>query len=316
MVHIKMRLGASFAGAYKETEDADYAGCPLDASRLEAHTAARQPCEKGSRTRAGLLASQDGQHVASAQNCSSPTYATSVGVWQFGDTLTFAVRPWELARGGMALQLRVQSGVRLGPLQLDMPCSANDFGEAVVDLRRRVLPVCVPSWTPLSTQSWAPASVLPGDPDDWKPGAADIELEHPPTWESPALVVPLSRVVTSPHSGVEVVVVARVAVSFIMNNNPAVLLKEMEEAEKPFANRLADHVAACLRAPLLPLTLCSGQARAKAAESAAEHGAGGMTWVAQRHQCPRNVDVLEEEPDEEAAPYIDAPVATDWAFKL
>lgn len=266
MVQVKFRLRASIAGLSKETEEADFEGVSTEA----AHARRRAPARGRS---PALPTSADAQS----------------NTWRFGDTLTFPVRPRDLLNGGLMLQLRMQSGVRLGPWQVEMPHSAQDFGEAVVDIRHRVLPSCVPSRCPQPVGcAWGPGRAPPGGLEDWRPGP-ECEVERPPLWESPALALPLMRVSRCPHSGVEVAVVARIVVSFSLGSDPAVLLKDIEDAERPLAHLLAARMSSCFT----PLAACGADA------DAAKHAAGSVVRSTGSGAC-RSYEAFEEADTETA----------------
>lgn len=311
LVRPKLRLEATFAGISKVTEDADFVGADATEARRARRPTSRARAEAPppKQQRPGAAAPTSSRPLGKSRSCADLRGGASAVVasadacaclWRFGDTLTFAARPRDLLHGGMTLQLHVQSGVRLGPWDVDMPHSNQDFGEVVVDLRRRVLPACVPSWSPPPC-NWQHGLAPPGDDDDWRPGGGmDAELECPAAWESPALLVPLMRVSKSPLSGVEVSVVARVAISFSLNIDPQVLLKELEDAEKPLKDRFTDRFAACLRAPLTPLGVCGWEANKKVGPPAWGHGAPQRREQSMsRSRRSREEDV---EPEEEAAP--------------
>lgn len=251
MLKLKMRLGAALAGAEKETEDADFAGPASSSAWFTLRGEASTP---SSSSRYASDRSSSGKPCTSSAGAASAEWAS----WRFGDTLTFAVRACDLVDGGMRIRLRVQSDVCLGPVSVQMPRKAQEFGECVVDLRNKVLPVSVPSWS-------SPAFL-----------GVDCEFEPQPSWETPALVFPLSHVSDSPHSGVEVSTLAKVALSFNLNVDPEVLMREVDEASKPLPYKVADHFAACLMAPLAPLPLCSG--RGGDADEAAAWAVEAMSW--------------------------------------
>lgn len=263
MVQVKFRLRASIAGLSKETEEADFEGVSTEAAKA--------------RRRAPALPRARSPAVPTAADAQSST-------WRFGDTLTFPVRPGDLLNGGLMLQLRMQSGVRLGPWQVEMPHSAQDFGEAVVDIRHRVLPSCVPSRCPQPVGcAWGPGRAPPGwASEDWRPDP-ECEVERPPLWESPALALPLMRVSRCPHSGVEVAVVARIVVSFSLGSDPAVLLKDIEDAERPLAHLLAARMSSCFT----PLAACGTDAGAD------KHAAGSAVGSTGSGAC-RSYEALEE----------------------
>jgi len=325
MVRPRLRLEAAFAGAWKETEDADFAGPHQQlqsdvASCVASRCSSRMSCSSSATLRRS--GSAPGLRTAGCAKRSADVHNNTATVgdiaesclWRFGDTLTFAVRPGDLLSGGMTLRLHVQSGMRLGPLHVEMPHSVQDLGEAVIDLRRRVLPACVPSWPP----GWEPDCGLPGDRDDWRPGGAECELECPPAWETPALVVPLTRLDKSPLSGVAVSIVARVALSFSVNVDPMALLREIEDAEKPLKDKFADRLAACLLAPLTPLSVCGGLTVGAASKASSAWGlSADRQFTPRPHRRCKHADACEDdEPDAEAAPYAEAFAATDWAYRL
>merc|ERR1712113_746397 len=95
-------------------------------------------------------------------------------------------------------------------------------GEAVLNLRRRVLPAC------------EPVLANGGSPRGFG-GSGQ------PEWATPTLIVPLTR--TSYAS--QIVVVARVLVSFSVNVDPEVLLREARFVEQPFGEK----ITSCLHAP-------------------------------------------------------------------
>jgi len=261
MVRLKMRLGVGFAGADKETEDADFAG-PARSSAWFTFREENNP-SRGTTHRAGSWPSSTRGDCAaefspgtrserscgssastSAETKGSSTSGADWASWRFGDTLTFAARTCDLLGGGMRLRLRVQSDVCLGPLQVQFPHTEQDLGEAVVDLRKRVLPASVASWS-------APPFL----------GGAECEFDCPPSWETPALVFPLSHVSDSPHGGMEVNVLGKVAISFSLNTDPEALMREADQAEMPLTYKVADSLFACMQTPLAPLAVCGVGAR-------------------------------------------------------
>ncbi|CAE8612093.1 unnamed protein product [Polarella glacialis] len=62
--------------------------------------------------------------------------------WRFGSLLTFALSIDDLAAGNGHLELRLstETDINLGPLSLQLPRTS--LGQATVDLRRHVIPIC------------------------------------------------------------------------------------------------------------------------------------------------------------------------------
>jgi len=236
MLKMKMRLGASLGGVDKETEDADFAGPESKSAWFTRRDEAATPSHAGE-SRQSTERSYSSKFGAAASRGSDAEWAA----WRFGDTLTFAARASDLLDSGMRLRLHVQSDVCLGPVQVQMPHSTQDLGEAVVDLRHRVFPAAV--------ASWSPPPFLNG---------IDCEFEAETSWETPALVFPLASINDSPMSGVEVSVPANVALSFSVNVDPEVLMREVDEASRPLPYKVARDLVSCLT----PLTLCSAGGQA------------------------------------------------------
>lgn len=257
MLRSKFRVKAGFAGLVKETEDAAF-----------------------------------------VDNDSSSEKAKMGAAWRFGDVLSFPLRLRDLADGGLVLQLRAQTGVRLGVWQVDLPQNTQDLGEVVVDLRRRILPACVQARSPPPPQQCSSGGAAagrpppPGGPDDWQPtqaalGEEECEVECPPSWESPAFALPLTRISRSPHAGVKVEIVARVVVSFSLNSCPRTLLWEVEERERPLSDKLAARVAMCFTTPSAPLAVCGS-------------GSGGCVTAVRAHRGGQPSRCSLEEPEAEA----------------
>lgn len=139
--------------------------------------------------------------------------------WRFGDTLTFNVGLSDILGEGLWLQLCARSDLCLGPLQMQLP-STQELGETMLDLRRRVLPACEPA-------------VSSGNRGFGGTGR--------PEWTSPTLVVPLTR----RGLGSQMAIVARVVVSFSVNVDPEVLLRDARCVEQPFVETMTQ----CLQAP-------------------------------------------------------------------
>lgn len=251
MLKLKMRLGISLAGIEKETENADFAGPASSSAWFTLRDDTATP-SSGGVSRNSSDRSSNGKFGAGTSRASPAEWAS----WRFGDTLTFAARARDLLDSGMRFRLHVQSDVCLGPVSVQMPHRAQEFGEAVVDLRHRVLPVAVPAF---STPPFL--------------GGIDCEFESQPSWDTPALVFPLSHVSDSPHSGVEVSTLAKVALSFSLNVDPEVLMREVDAANKPLPYKV---LASCLQVPLAPLALCAGEGNES--DEAAAWAAEAVSW--------------------------------------
>jgi hypothetical protein len=283
MVRLKLRLAVSLAGVEKETEDADFAGPARNSTWFTLK-------DESASTRSGC-----------STGCSSPSGAggpVEWASWRFGDTLTFAVRTTDIIDGGLRLRLRVQSDVCLGPVQVQMPHSAQDLGEAVVDLRQRVFPVSVPSWS--STPFL---------------GGMECEFQSQPLWETPALVFPLAQVCESALSGPEVNVQARAAISFTLNADPDVLMREVDEAKRPLPYKMAHQLIGCIhRGPVFPLALCSGDDAGEGDCEVAAFAAEARAWACSDSAVtPREEEQHQQQQQQQQfrqpqPPYYSAPV--------
>jgi len=280
MLKFKMRLAASLAGVEKETEDADFAGPASKSSYFTVRDDAGTPSSPGDSRHSTERSSSHRFGGGAASNRVSSS-GSEWAAWRFGDTLTFAARACDLLDGGMRLRLRVQSEACLGPVQVQMPHSSQDLGDAVVDLRQRVFPV--------ASSSWSPPPYLNG---------IECEFEHQPTWETPAIVFPLSHVSDSPISGVEVSIPAKVALSFSLNVDPEVLMREVDQASKPLPYKVVDQVVSTI---LAPLALC-GAAQDRHGETLAwascsvDASDGAVTPPPRERRQPQALPVLPRVP--------------------
>lgn len=188
------QLQAFLGEARKETEVADFVGVAERRISSNSETGGRAP----SLSATGVLA-----------ECA----------WRFGDTLTFAAGLGDILGTGLQLQLCTCRDVCLGPLQVQLP-QKQDLGEAVLDLRCGVLPMC---------------ELAVAD------GKGGFGGSGRPEWATPTLVVPLTRIV----HGAQVEVVARVVLSFSVNADPEALLHEAERVEQTCLEKLAH----CLKEP-------------------------------------------------------------------
>merc|ERR1719468_158168 len=165
---------------------------------------------------------------ASACKTAGKEAATPIGAeaeltdcdWRFGDTVMFVAGLADILGGGLRLQLLARTELQVGPVQLQLP-HAHDLGEAVLDLRRQVLPACEPSLVA---------------------GTAGFGGSGHPEWTTPALSIPLARM----DDGARLAVVTRLVLSFSVNADPSVLLRETGRVEKPFMER----VIHCADAPI------------------------------------------------------------------
>lgn len=124
------------------------------------------------------------------------------GVWRFSaDALSFKISLDDLVGPGLCLRLRARSDVALGPLTLQVS-SAEDIGEAVVDLWRCVLPACA---------------------GRRKQGARGGFV-----WESPAMMIPC---VCSHEPGTEAM--SHVTLVFSTREDPARFLSNGEQGSPP-----------------------------------------------------------------------------------
>lgn len=171
-----------------------------------------RPCLEGSlgastkETEFADFASKDQKAGPYAQECP----------WRFGDTLTFKVRPEDLNSSGLRMTLRVRRDVVLGPLQFEM--RACEVGVGCFDLKQRVLPACVQERREPCGSSGSGG------------------------WESPVVLVPLSR--TENTSGLAEGLglgeaVAHVAVVFSVDTDPDFLL---DPPQYTFAQRVEEQV--------------------------------------------------------------------------
>jgi len=128
--------------------------------------------------------------------------------WRFGDTLTFKVGMNEVIGPGLRLKLNARSDMQFGPVQVQMS-RVDEIGEASVDLRRRVLPGCVPV--------------------------------RGRSWESPVLLIPLAHVRGGIVNDDQALgqAVAHVAVSFVMDMEPEIVLAAAEAETRTVSDVLA-----------------------------------------------------------------------------
>lgn len=147
--------------------------------------------------------------------------------WRFEDTLTFVAHvPGDLLGDGLRLRLRAHSDFRLGPLQLELS-RAQELGEAMIDLRRRVLPACVKGRQ--------------------RTGASGL------VWESPALLFPLLHVkggLVPQGDELGSCASAHVALAFSVSSDPEACLALADLAAKPFSERVADGFVGLMSEPV------------------------------------------------------------------
>lgn len=177
---------------------------------------------------ADFFSSKAVEGVASCNNCNTDTNddlakaAICECPWRFGDTLTFSAQLQDLTGVGLRLRLSARSDVSLGPLQLQMP-QVHELGEAVLNLRRQVLPAC----EPIACQG------------------GSFGGSGRPEWKTPCLVVPLTRV-----RDMAVGVVGRVVVSISVNAEPKSLMKFANELDAPLVSKMVQPFIQCMQAPV------------------------------------------------------------------
>lgn len=164
----------------------------------------------------------------------------------------------------------------------------------------------------------------------WRHASLEVG-DRLPWWETPVLVVPLTTVGEDTHGGLEVSVVARVALSFTVNTSPQMLLRAAEEAELPLAGkveRVVDRLArwaqpfACsCRAEDLDCGELHGQMpqATRRPDAGAGRGsgveAGAHASSANQPRRRRGVGAAGDPLDEpDADPSV--PAAGDWTYKL
>mmetsp|Transcript_68501 Transcript_68501/g.198720 ORF Transcript_68501/g.198720 Transcript_68501/m.198720 type:complete len:564 (-) Transcript_68501:44-1735(-) len=146
--------------------------------------------------------------------------------WTFGDTLTFSATRADILGFGVQVWLRTHGEVRLGTLlQVNMSQTC-EVGMCSLDLRRRILPACVPRGSPDSTG-----------------GSNELPTTAPAIWESPLMTLPVTHVGGGRPLGDKPFVVGetpgQVTLSFSVNMDPDLLLKSAEEASMPLVQRVS-----------------------------------------------------------------------------
>lgn len=172
-----------------------------------------------------------GQPSASDLDACSKFFGRPEGVdcpWRFGDALTFTVRLADLRGPGLRLQLRTQSDIRMGPVQLEL-ANYRNLGACQVDLRHKVLPACV-----------LQRSCEPDGAGLGRGLAADCSSFQ--VWESPALVLACRR--DDGH------VVAHIAASFAITAHPDHLEMAISQAERPLAAKVVNPLMHLLQDPV------------------------------------------------------------------
>lgn len=135
--------------------------------------------------------------------------------WRFDDSFAFALTARDILGPGLRFKLLGYSEVTLGLFEIEM-AGAKEFGEASIDMRRRVLPACIVE------------RCLDPDGADHFDGAAGHRL-----WETPVLVIPLLSEATTGGTSGEAT--ATITVSFSVNTDPVALLKQADFVENPIA---------------------------------------------------------------------------------
>jgi len=166
------------------------------------------------------LAQFSGSSSSSQQR--SPDWAVQGGAaasvdcpWSFGDTLVFSACLADVHGPGLKVRLKSQSDVSLGPMRLEL-AQLEDIGSCRLDLRRWVLPACLPerlcSLDGLKRSSGG------------KVAATGCRI-----WESPVLVIPLAN---------DIGIAAHLALEFGVTADPAMLLRLARNSELPLAEKV------------------------------------------------------------------------------
>lgn len=335
LVRAKPRLGVGFGGVWKQTENADFVSGPIapallgnegydeqwgmavgSDSKLQQNGDLFTLSDPSAQSRSpGRPCVARPQVILVGSSCNTPLAARSLGPenavsddgvsvagpWRFGDTLTFSAKMCDVLSGGVRLRLSAHSDVVLGPMQLELP-QDDEVGEAVIDLRRRVLPACAPG------RSRATAY-----------GEEDCHRVYD-AWDTPVVVVPLSCVNDNPHSGIEVSVVARVALSFSVSADPEALLREADDTEQPFSHRverMIEDFSRWMQAPVTSLSCGSGcQVDLDGSEAKMPPRVGEQRRSALRPQDWQQVDETDGMKRNKRLSLPLAPASADLAFKL
>jgi len=186
LVRQRPRAEVSFSESSKETELAQFSG---SSSRSQQHSPD--------------WALQGG--AAASVDCP----------WSFGDTLIFTACLADVHGPGLKVRLRSQSDVSLGPMRLEL-AQLEDIGSCRLDLRRWVLPACLPER-------------LSGLDGLKRSSGGKVAATGCRIWESPVLVIPLAN---------EKGIAAHVALEFGVTADPAMLLRLARDSERPLAEKV------------------------------------------------------------------------------
>lgn len=138
--------------------------------------------------------------------------------WRFDDSFAFALTARDILGPGLRFKLLGYSEVTLGLFEIEM-AGAKEFGEASVDMRRRVLPACIVE------------KCLDPDGADHFDGVGGHRL-----WETPVLVIPLvAEAPAGPAVGSCGEAAATITVAFSVNTDPVALLRQADFVENPIA---------------------------------------------------------------------------------
>jgi len=166
------------------------------------------------------LAQFSGSSSSSQQH--SPDWALQGGAaasadcpWSFGDTLVFTACLADVHGPGLKVRLRSQSDIVFGPMRLEI-AQLEDIGSCRLDLRRWVLPACMPER-------------LCGLDGLKRSSGGKVAATGCRIWESPVLVIPLAD-----DKGIA----AHVALEFGVTADPAMLLRLARDSERPLAEKV------------------------------------------------------------------------------
>lgn len=161
--------------------------------------------------------------------------------WKFNETLTFAASVNDIMAGQtVQLWLHTKSDVYLGPFQMNLARN-RDVGVCSVEIRKQILPECVPV--------------------DERAGDSARHGESPPggakrgphlVWETKVLPFALTHVDSNSGTGNFVLgqAAGHVLIKFSMNADPQAMLRRAETAARPLVDRVADPFKQIISAPV------------------------------------------------------------------
>lgn len=190
-------------GVQKSTDDGEYTGEMIPDRACDVLNASRPEIRK----KASRFRFLSGLRTTSDVQGDFP--------WRFGDSITFTVHVADIVSAGLKCNMNMHSQLLIGPLQIQLQNEI--IGGFVLDIRRTVLPAC----------AYRPA----------------VTNDGTTIWQTPVDLVPLTRMDSDQHSGLRLVVVGQVALSFSVNVDPNILMQEASEAARPLAERMLGHCA-------------------------------------------------------------------------